>query len=217
MLKFTDPDPGIENTMADLTSLFFDIGGVLGTDGWDHVSRKKAIEHFKMDWDAFEKLHAQFAEALDISSMTVEAYLEKTVFAEPRKFTMTEFIGFMKEESRPDSDSIALLARLSASKKYFCATVNNESRELNDYRLEKFGLAPYFSAFFSSGYMGVRKPDRLIYDRALMISHKSAAESVFIDDRAANLKVPAELGMKTIQFLSAKQLEDDLKSLGVHA
>jgi FMN phosphatase YigB (HAD superfamily) len=40
-------------------------------------------------------------------------------------------------------------------------------------------------------------------------------ECCFIDDRAANLECPAQLGMKTIQMTTFEQLREELGKLGV--
>lgn len=39
------------------------------------------------------------------------------------------------------------------------ATLNNESRDLNEHRVAKFQLGNYFSMFLSSCYLSIRKPD----------------------------------------------------------
>ena len=38
-----------------ITTLFLDVGGVLLTDGWDHLARKRAAKHFKLDWAEMEE------------------------------------------------------------------------------------------------------------------------------------------------------------------
>ena len=90
------------------------------------------------------------------------------------------------------------------------ATLNNEGRELNAYRIEKFHLQRNFSAFFSSCYLGLRKPDQAIYSRALEITQRPAAECVFIDDRAENLEGARQVGMRTIHFQTPAQLRAEL-------
>jgi putative hydrolase of the HAD superfamily len=39
---------------AAITCLFLDIGGVLLSDGWDHLARKRAAAHFNLDWEKQE-------------------------------------------------------------------------------------------------------------------------------------------------------------------
>jgi putative hydrolase of the HAD superfamily len=201
--------------MAEITTIFCDVGGVLGTDGWDHRSRKRAVEHFKLELDAFEAAHAKYAAAFDTGALTADQYMQNVVFTEPRMFAKVDFFQFMKNESIAFPESMQIVSALAACGEYFMATINNESVELNQYRIEKFGLKPLFSAFFSSCYLGIRKPDIEIFERALLISNKEPGESVFIDDRQGNLVNAQKLGMHTVQFDNAAQLVKDLQALGV--
>ena len=106
------------------------------------------------------------------------------------------------------------MGRIAQARQVFLATLNNESRELNLHRIEKFGLRNYFSVFFSSCYLGVSKPHPQIYQLALDLSQQPPQECVFIDDRSLNLECARRLGLHTIQFLNAEQMESDLRSLG---
>jgi putative hydrolase of the HAD superfamily len=94
-------------------------------------------------------------------------------------------------------------------------TLNNESTELNQYRIDKFSLRNYFTAFFSSCYLGVKKPDEEIYVLALELVQRPPEECVFIDDRPLNLECAKWHGVNTIQFKNVAQLENDLRGLGV--
>jgi putative hydrolase of the HAD superfamily len=201
----------MSNTTTSVTTIFFDIGGVLGTNGWGHESRIKAAKHFELDYEALEHAHSKLSNDLDTSSITLAQYLDQIVFFKPRSFSQDDFVAFMKNESQPYEDSLTLVAKLAATGSYFLATINNESKELNDYRIAKFGLSKYFSAFFSSGYLKIRKPEKEIYQMALSVCQKQAAECLFIDDREENLEWPKRLGMKTIRFENALKLEQDLK------
>ena len=95
------------------------------------------------------------------------------------------------------------------------ATLNNEILELNVYRIEKFGLRRYFPVFFSSCFLGLRKPDEAIYRMVLQITQRAPQECVFIDDREVNLECPRELGINTILFKDAAQLRTELITKGV--
>jgi putative hydrolase of the HAD superfamily len=107
------------------------------------------------------------------------------------------------------------LGSLARTRRYAMATLNNESLEINEYRVQKFKLRDYFEVFFSSCYLGVRKPDREIYEIALKITQCAPQETVLIDDRALNLECAREVGIQTIQFKSVEQLSADLAKLGV--
>ena len=94
-------------------------------------------------------------------------------------------------------------------------TINNESREVNRYRIEKFGLRPMFRVFFSSCFVGLRKPEREIYRLALETTQFPAEQCCFLDDRAINLEGATQFGMQTILVRSLDQMKDDLAKLGV--
>ena len=96
-------------------------------------------------------------------------------------------------------------------------TLNNESEELNAYRLRLFGLAPIFTAFFSSCWLGATKPARRIYELALRMAQTEPAQSVFIDDREQNLAPARALGMRVLRFTAPDRLRRDLAGLGVTA
>jgi putative hydrolase of the HAD superfamily len=117
--------------------------------------------------------------------------------------------------SRPLPEVLAFARSLAASGKYFMGTINNESRELNLLRIEKFGLREIFRLFVSSCFVGLRKPESGIYRLALEITQINPEECCFIDDRALNLECAAKLGMRTIQMQTLDQLQGDLGKLGV--
>jgi putative hydrolase of the HAD superfamily len=201
--------------MSKITTVFFDVGGVLLTNGWDHESRKLAAAKFQFDWDEFEKEHDKLADALDTGMISMSIYLDKVLFYKERPYTKAEFYEFMKEQSVLNAEALAVASKLSAQKRYLLSTLNNESTDLNLFRIEKFGLGAVFQLFLSSCYLGVKKPDPAIFIRALLLTNKRPEETIFIDDRLANLEAPKHLGMTTIQFINAEQLTADLAAHGV--
>jgi putative hydrolase of the HAD superfamily len=198
-----------------ITTVFCDIGGVLLTNGSDRGERAELAEKFGLDGNDFEGRHQMLSAALDAGQLDLDEYLDRTIFCRPRSFPKQEVRDFMYSQSKALPGSLDLMARLARARTVFLAALNNESRELNLYRIENFGLRNYFSVFFSSCYLGVSKPHPQIYRMALDISQRQPEECVFIDDRPLNLEAAQSLGLHTIQFLNAEQLEGDLRKLGV--
>ena len=198
-----------------ITTIFFDIGGVLLTDGWGHDSRRAAAEKFGLDWDEYSDRHEKVGHAIETNRMSLEQYLDRAIFYRPREFSREEFRAFIFAQSQPKPESIAIVAQLADSKNHFLATINNEVLELNLYRLEHFGLRRYFRVFFSSCFLGLRKPDEAIYRLALQVTQEAPANCIFIDDREVNLECPRELGLNTILFRDAAQLRVDLTEAGI--
>jgi putative hydrolase of the HAD superfamily len=201
--------------MANVKHLFFDIGGVMLTNGWDHASRKAAATHFGLDWEEFRDRHDMVARDFDEGRMSLDDYLTRTVFYRPRAYSRDDYTQFVYAQSQPKDDVLSVVRLLATSGRYPMATINNESRELNDYRIRQFGLDRMFRAFFSSCYLGVSKPTPAIDQRALDITQCPPECCVFVDDRSLNLEMAAQLGMHTILCKDGPQLAEDLQKQGV--
>jgi len=199
--------------MQAIRALFWDVGGVLLTNAWDHEERDLAVERFLLSMPEFEARHQELVIAFEEGKVTLDDYLERTVFYQPRTFTREEFKQFIFSLSRPKPQCLELARNLSG--KYVMAVINNESRELNQYRIQKFELAEVFDVFVSSCFVGLRKPDERIYRLALNITQHLPEECVFIDDRPENLTGAEKVGIKTVLVKDAQQLRRDLQALGV--
>ena len=201
--------------MAAIRALFWDVGGVLLTNAWDHNERKVALEHFGLDQEEFHSRHEMVVSSFERGKISLEEYLQRTVFYRKRSFSREEFRDYMYTLSQPKADSLAFARSLAESGNYFMSTINNESRELNLYRIEKFGLRETFRLFVSSCFVGLRKPESGIYKLAIEVTQFDPQECCFIDDRALNLECAEALGMRTIQMQSVAQLRAQLEKLGV--
>ena len=196
--------------------ILFDVGGVLLTNGWDHRERAAAMDRFHLDLAAFEARHPAPNDAWERGVIPLNAYLDTTVFYEPRKFSRDEFFAFMLTQSRLLVDgALEILAELAESNNYLLGALNNEARETNEYRFEKFGLRKHFKVALSSCYLGLRKPDLAIYRRALDILGRPAERILFIDDREENVASARDAGMKAVRFEGADPLRRELVTLGV--
>lgn len=201
--------------MPRISAIFWDVGGVLLTNGWDRAQREKALEQFHLDREEFNDRHEMLVSSFERGKISLDDYLDRTIFYRSRPFTRDEFRQFMFDLSQPKSDELALAQELSRSGKYLMSTINNESRELNLYRIEKFGLREIFDIFISSCFVGLRKPEKDIYRVALEVTQKVPAQCCFIDDRDLNLESAEKLGMQTIRMQTAEQLRQELRKLGV--
>jgi putative hydrolase of the HAD superfamily len=202
--------------LSSIRALFWDVGGVLLTNAWDRVQRTAALEHFQLDEEEFHDRHEMVVSSFERGKITLDEYIDRTVFYRTRPFPRDKFRDYMFSLSQPFPEVLQFAQALSDSRKYFMGTINNESRELNYYRIEQFGLRKIFRLFISSCFVGFRKPERDIYRLALETTQIPAAECCFIDDRALNLEIAAKLGMQTIEMQQAEQLRAELSKLGVN-
>jgi len=203
--------------LAKISAIFWDVGGVLLGNAWDHEQRQYALKHFNLDAVEFQSRHEMLVSSFERGKITLQEYLERTIFYRPRPFTLDEFKAFMFSLSQPNPETLQLARELSRSCRYVMSTINNESKELNLFRIQTFGLREIFSLFVSSCFVGLRKPEDAIYRLALEITQRPPEESCFIDDRALNLDTASRLGMHAIQMKNPDQLRQDLQKLGVTA
>ncbi len=201
--------------MADISTLFWDIGGVILTNGWDRDSRREAADTFHFDWEEFQDRHELSSPAFDTGQISLNEYLDRTLFYRPRSFTREEFTAFMFAQSKEFPESRAILGAAARSGKYFIGAINNEPLELNQYRIEAFHLRRDFAVFFSSCYVRSRKPEELIYRVALEVTQCTPEQCIFIDDRPLNLESPRRLGMNVIHYRDPEQLRSELRNYGV--
>ena len=200
--------------MAPLTHVFFDIGGVLGTNGWDSEQRAAAAAKYGLNAE-FESRHREIVGDWELGRLTIGEYLDIAVFYEPREFTRDDFLACMLDQSQPFPESIALARRVREAGAVRMFTLNNESAELNQARIDRFGLAGIFDAFLSSCWLAVRKPTHRIFTVALGVAQAAAERSLLIDDREQNLAPARACGMRTILYRSPGQLEEALAAEGL--
>jgi putative hydrolase of the HAD superfamily len=196
--------------------ILFDVGGVLLTNSWDHSERTAVLSHFHLDLAAFEARNLAYYDAWERDAITLQAYLDATVFYEPRGFSRDEFFAMMLAQSKPQPDgALGILREIAASDMCLLGAMNNEARETNEYRFKHFGLRELFKLALSSCYVGLRKPEPAIYRRALDILGRPADRVLFIDDRAENVAGAITAGMKAFRFEGEEALRRRLESYGV--
>lgn len=197
----------------NISTIFWDIGGVLLTNGWDTAARERAARKFELDRDDYGQRHAMAVTELEIGQISLDEYLEQTVFWRPRDFPPQSFMDFMFEQSRPIDGTLDVLAAVGGTGRYLLGTLNNESRELNEFRLTKFDLRRMFSVFVCSSYLGVMKPAPPIFRIALDLVQRNPEEVLLIDDRPLNTEAAARAGMRVIHFRDAVQLRAELEEV----
>src|SRR4029077_16218226 len=92
--------------MSGINQLFFDIGGVLGSNGWDREQRGEAVSRFGLDAEDFQYRHEETVGAFEAGQISLDEYLDVTVFWRHRDFSREEFKKFMLGLSTPWPDSL---------------------------------------------------------------------------------------------------------------
>lgn len=187
------------NQKSKLKVIFFDIGGVLLSNGWDHISRQKAAERFHFSYSETEPLHQSFFSFYEVGSLTLDQYLDAVYFNQKRDFSKDDFKSFLFSQSQELPQTLAWLKEWRKDCRVKLFSLNNEGKEINQYRIEKFGLHLVFDAFISSCAVGLRKPDPRIYHLAMDVAMVKNHECIYFDDRYYLVEAAKKLGMQAIQ------------------
>lgn len=189
--------------------LFFDVGGVLLNNGWGHQSRQKAAEQFGLHYEEMEVLHNFIFNVYEIGKITLDDYLDTVVFNHPRSFSRQDFKDFIYAQSVALPDFLPWLKEWKRTCGFRIISINNEGREINNYRIQKFGLHDCFDAFISSCEVGMRKPDPGIFNLAMGIAQVTPDECLYFDDRQMIIQTAQQLGIRSYHhqdFLTTKQI-----------
>ncbi|MEO9209563.1 MAG: HAD-IA family hydrolase, partial [Ginsengibacter sp.] len=164
--------------------LFSDIGGVILSNGWGHLSRQAAAKKFNLDLEELEALHNFIFNVYEMGKISFDEYLDTVIFNHPRSFSRDEMKEFIFSQSVLLPDMLPWLIELKNKHPYLkVISINNEARELNQYRINQFKLHDFFDAFVSSCEVGMRKPDPGIFRLALGIAQAEPQECLYFDDR----------------------------------
>jgi putative hydrolase of the HAD superfamily len=194
--------------------LFLDVGGVLLTNGWDHLARRRAARNFKVDWAEMEDRHSLMFETHEQGKLTFNEYLGRLIFYQKRTFTRAQFRRFMFAQSKPYSEMIDLIAQLKARHRLKIAVVSNESREVNAHRIRKFKLDSFVDCFISSCFVHIRKPDADIFRLALDIAQAPVRQVLYIENTPMFVQIAEGLGIQSILHTDYKSTCAKLASFG---
>ena len=198
-----------------VTTLFLDIGGVLLTDGWNRSARRLAAQTFRLDYDEMNERHHLTFDTYEAGKLSLDEYLERVVFYEPRTFSLQDFRAFMFSQSQPFPEMIEMVRSL---KQRYClkvAAVSNEGRELTLYRIRQFDLGEFIDFFIASSFVHYRKPDADIYRMALDVAHALPEQVAYVEDRPLFVQVANGLGIHGIMHRNRASTQAALAELGL--
>ena len=166
--------------------VFFDMGATLidETQAWRHRIRDM-IAGTGISFEQFHEKRIAFAR----QNLNGDA--------EAIRFFGLAKTPWPQEDEVPYPQAEAILAYLR-DRGYGIGVIANQSPGSVE-RLRGWGLLSYIDVVAASAELGVAKPDRAIFDRALEMAHCTAQEAVMIGDRLDNDVAPAKrLGMAAI-------------------
>ena len=198
-----------------IKALFTDVGGVLLTNGWDGSTREAAARKFRLNQTEVDHRHHLTFDTYEIGKLSLDDYLERIVFYEPRDFSKDDFKEFMFAQSQPYPEMLELVKETKARHGVKVAVISNEGRELTEYRIRRFGLDGFVDFFVSSCFVRFRKPDRDIFRMALDLAQTAPEESAYLEDRQMFYEAASSLGIRAILHSTCEKTRQALADLGL--
>ena len=195
--------------------LFSDIGGVLGTNGWDSALRRRICEHFGVVHESIDARHRLLFDTFERGHIRFEDYLHRVFFAEPRAFRLEQVRDFVYEASVPWPENISFMKEVKQWNRIKLALISNEGQGITEYRIQRFGLRELADFMVISHFTGMRKPDPSIWKLALDLAGVKAEESIYVDDREVFAEIAAGMGFASIHHTSLETTRDKLAQLGL--
>ena len=131
----------------------------------------------------------------------------------PKKIDFQTFGRLWNEIFVENLEMDVLLGKL---KKHYPLYMISNTNDLHfEYIKQNFKITKHFTGFFPSHEVGHRKPNPAMFQHVLKEIKLKSEETVFIDDMIEFVNSAKQLGMNAIQFTTRKNLERDLRNLGV--
>jgi 2-haloacid dehalogenase len=183
-----------------LSAVVFDIGGVLLD--WDprHLYRKLISDPAEMEWFLANVCTPEWHEEHDRGLSTAESC---AALADEWPQYAGPILAWSERSeemvARPLPDGVKLLRQVIGSG-LPCYALTNMEAETYPKRVARYDFLRCFTGTVVSGFEGIAKPDREIYELLLRRFSLDAATTLFIDDSAVNVSAAADVGMEATVY-----------------
>jgi putative hydrolase of the HAD superfamily len=195
--------------------LYSDIGGVLGTNGWDHQIRRDVCLKFNVSPDEIDKRHQLMFDSYERGFMKLEEYLRWVFFASPRTFSLETLRDSVFTASIAWPENIALFGQVKKANGLKLGLISNEGQGITEYRMDKFGLREVADFIVVSHFVHMRKPDKQIWQLALDLAQVTPDQCIYVDDREMFVNVAATLGFTAFQHVDLDSTREKFQRLGL--
>ena len=199
-----------------IKTIFFDIGGVLidihPERTYQYLSDSADVEvnmvKESFPWDA----HDQYERGIMNNEDWFITYKES--LPQPCCLKRSDFWNAWKLLLGEEKNTVNILEALN--KQYSIWLLSNTNPKHIQDEIEKRYLFPSLvnGAVYSFD-VGVRKPEKEIYEIAMQRANANPQECLFIDDLLENIQAAKQIGIEGIHFISSGQLKQELVHLGI--
>lgn len=200
--------------------LLFDLGNVIVRVS--HVAMAEALAARATDprfQDPLRVLAFAFDDlggltvGFDEGRLTADAFYRTAADRLGLSITFEEFAACWNTGFEENREVTTLIRRLHG--RYRLMLLSNTNELHYSHLASRLPVLSLMERTFLSFKLGMRKPDRAIYERVLAESGVAPSRIVYIDDIPTYTRAAADLGLQAITFESATQLDAALRARGV--
>jgi putative hydrolase of the HAD superfamily len=199
-----------------ITTLFFDIGGVLL-----NVHPERTLQYLSDCTDiSVEEIRTRFPmdahDEYEKGNLTDREWFlaVKESLPQPCCLKESDFWRAWKLLLGDEKETVQILEDLSDNYSIWLLS-NTNPKHIRDEIEKRYAFPHLVDGAVYSFDVGLRKPHEEIYLTAAKLAGTKPEDSIFIDDLEENVKAAAHIGFKVIQFYTTKQLIEDLTQLGL--
>jgi len=203
--------------MKNIDTIIFDLGGVLIDWNPEYVYLDVFDgDREKMQWFFDHICTHDWNENQDAGYPLAKATEERVALFPEHEDLIRMFYGrWVDMLGEAIFETVDILDRLIALKKYKIVALTNWSHETFPIALERFDFLQWFEGIVVSGEERTRKPFRDIYEITLNRFDIKAEHTIFIDDNLRNIEAANALGIQGVHFKNPKKLIQQLQDYGI--
>jgi glucose-1-phosphatase len=206
---------------APIQHILFDLGNVLVTVDWDRALGRllpyltpALAQLLNEDRKAFVGLIHEPGVALETGRIDFEEFHRQVCVTLDISMGLEQFRFIWCDLFRMDEGMVALGEHLEA--RYQTWLVSNTSQAHYRWIVEKFPRVVFYRGAALSFELGVMKPDREYYEKALKLFGIRAEHALFIDDLEENVAGAIRCGIQGIVFRGRDRLINELDRAGLY-
>lgn len=202
--------------MSKIDTVVFDLGGVLIDWNPRYLYRKIFKTEDEITWFMTNICTSEWNDMQDAGRSFADATEELVKKHPEHELPIRAWYGrFPETISGAIQPTVDVLSKIKEKNTHRLYALTNWSAESFPWARNNFDFLSWFEGIVVSGEEKTRKPYPDFYHILLKRYNIDPARTVFIDDNIKNIKGANDVGIATIHFTSAQELEKELKNLGV--
>lgn len=195
--------------------IIFDLGKVVLEHSYEDMFELLS-KNFEISADQIKDLFSQIKEEWSTGKIDVNFVAKEFSKLIKKPKSVHKIVeSWQKEHDVRTKINNQTLRIVDSLRKSYAVILLTNTIDLHYNAVAKTGLYQHFDKIYPSFKLGLRKPDKRIFQYVLKEMKIKPDEAIFIDDKVENTKAAQSLGIKSITFRSTQDLKVQLEKYKV--